>query len=68
MKTYEELIKAVRENPSNENVNALGEWCDRELGNTDWNGEYYTCDEFRVYPIYEEKADGDFELIGYEVK
>lgn len=68
MRTYEELINALRADRSEENINALGEWCDRELGNIDWNGEYWTCDEFRVYPVYKENSNDDFNLIGYEVR
>lgn len=64
---YEEIIKAVREDANEYNVNELGEWCVSNL-NADWNGEYWTCDEFRVYPIHQTDAEGYIELIGYELR
>ena len=65
---YKEIVEAVRQNPSEENVNELGKWCDSNLGGEyDWNGEYWTCDEFHVYPIEEEIREGVFKHVGYSL-
>lgn len=70
MKTYNELIQAVKEEETAENLMALGEWFEHN-GSTFWNGECYDTekdfDGYNLYPIYEEN-DGDFEIVGYELK
>ena len=65
--SYQELKAAVVAHPTTENINELGEWFNR-YGNDYWNGEYYDADEFRVYPVYEEVEEDEWELKGYEVR
>ena len=64
---YEDLKAAVIADPSEENVNALGEWFS-SYGNDYWNGEYYDADDFRLYPVYTEVDEGELELTGYEIR
>ena len=64
---YEDLKAAVIADSSEENVNALGEWFGR-YGNDYWNGEYYDADDFRLYPVYAEIDEDEFELTGYEIR
>ena len=62
-----ELKAAVIANASEENVNALGEWFDH-YGSDYWNGEYYDADDLRIYPVYKEVEEDEYEIIGYEVR
>ena len=66
---YEELKnKVLSENATAENINALGEWFE-QYGDSFWNGKYYEIDSsHRLYPIYEETAEEEFNLVGYEIK
>lgn len=64
--SYEELKAAVIADASGANVNALGEWFSN-YGNDYWNGEYYDADDFRLYPVYTEVGEDEFELTGYEI-
>ena len=67
--SYADLLSAVENDPSPENVNALGEWFDR-YGQTYWNGEAYIIDERRcIVPIYQpsEQYDG-CDIIGYKLE
>lgn len=66
---YEELKAAVMANQNDDAaVNALGEWFSL-YGEDYWNGEYYDADDFRVYPVYREtEIEGEYELMGYEVR
>ena len=65
--SYEELKAAVIADASRANVNALGEWFSN-YGNDYWNGEYYDADDFRLYPVYTEVNEDEFELTGYEIR
>ena len=64
---YKDLKAAVDANPSQENINALGEWFSN-WGNDFWNGEYYDADDLRIFPVYKEVEEDEFELIGYEAR
>ena len=45
----------------------MGEWFDH-YGNDYWNGEYYDADDLRIYPVYKEVEEDEYELIGYEAR
>lgn len=64
---YDDLKKAYEANPTQENLNALGEWFE-ENGQTYWNGEYFDADSIRIYPVYKEISEDEFELVGYEAR
>lgn len=63
---YAELrAKAVAPGATQADINTLGEWF-FQFG-SDWNGEYYDADGGkRLYPIYKQIDEDDFETIGYE--
>lgn len=64
---YEEL-RARALSGKQEDVDALGEWFSK-YGDRYWNVEYYDADDgFRLYPIYEEVDEDEFELRGYELR
>lgn len=65
--SYKDLKTAYDTNPSQENINTLGEWF-QQYGDSCWNGEYYDADNIRIYPVYKEIAEDEFELIGYEAR
>jgi len=64
---YEELrTRAI--NGDQNAVNELGEWFSN-YGMRYWNGECYDTDDgFRLYPIYEEVDENEYELRGYELR
>ena len=64
--SYADLRKAVNDNPTEENINALGEWFER-YGGAYWNGWYYDADGIRLAPIYEQTGEDDFDLIGWQL-
>ena len=64
---YDELLKAVKENETEENINALAEWFE-EYGRDYWNGEYYDADGIRLFPVYKEVDDDEFQIVGWEVR
>lgn len=66
---YEELaVKALAFDATQEDINALGDWFE-EHGNCYWNGEYFEMDSAnRLYPIYQEVEEDEFELVGYEIR
>lgn len=65
---YEELRKKALNNGTQEDIDNLGEWFSK-YGTIYWNGEYYNLDDgFKLYPVYKEKSDDEFELVGYEIK
>ena len=66
---YNELLEAVKNNRSEENIKALAEWFER-YGRDFWNGEYYDVSEIgdRLYPIYEEIGEDDYEIVGWELR
>lgn len=65
---YEDLRDAVKKNPTQENINALGEWFST-YGSSYWNGESFNADGITVWPVYSEEEDeyGCFELLRYEL-
>ena len=71
MKMYDYEVlknKATDFNATQEDISALGEWFEN-YGMDFWNGEYYDVDsEHRLFPIYKEAAEDEYELIGYEFK
>ncbi len=65
---YEELrAAAIAPDAKQEDVDALAEWFER-YGDQFWNGESYDADGVRLYPVYKETADGDFEIVCYEIR
>lgn len=66
---YEELAeRALRFDATQEDINALAEWFER-YGDRYWNGERYEIDATRsLYPIYEETAPDEWEIVGYEIR
>lgn len=65
--SYSELLEAVKANETPDNVNALGEWFE-QYGDQFWNGEYYDADGLRLFPVYAEVSEYQFEITGYEVR
>lgn len=65
--SYSELLEAVKANETPDNVNALGEWFE-QYGDQFWNGEYYDADGLRLFPVYVEADEDQFEIVGYEVR
>lgn len=63
---YEELRAAALTSATQEDIDALGEWFSR-YGHSYWNGEYYDADGIRVYPVYKQIDDNNYELLGYEI-
>lgn len=60
--------RALRFNATQEDINALAEWLDR-YDRRSWNGERYKIDaDHDLYPIYEEVAPDEWEIIGYEIR
>lgn len=64
--SYEELRKAVADNPSEENLNALGDWFVR-YGYEYWNGEVFDADGIELVPVYEQTGEDDFDLVGWKI-
>lgn len=66
---YEELKnKALNPEANKQDIDQLGEWFE-QYGNNFWNGEYYEIDScHRLYPVYEEVTDDEFEFAGYTIK
>ena len=65
---YEDLrAAATAAGATAEDLNNLGKWFEQN-GRTFWNGEYYDADGLRLYPIYTEIAEDNFEITGYEFK
>lgn len=63
---YAELKeKAI--NGTEGDVNNLGEWFEN-YGLKFWNGEFYDADGLRLYPIFEDVGQDEFEPVGYELK
>ena len=49
-------------------INDLGKWFE-DYGTDYWNGEYFDCDEgYRLFPIYEERGEDEYETVGYEFR
>lgn len=64
---YQELKAAVEASPTQENINALGEWF-HLYGDQYWNGEEYNADNFFIYPVYEQIEEDEFKFIRYEMR
>ena len=66
---YIDLYKAFKENPSQENINKLGEWLQRYADH--WNGEDWTITDEngkpdgRIKPVFDQskwnEEDGEFQ-------
>lgn len=65
--SYSELLEAVEANETPDNVDALGAWFE-QYGDRYWNGEYYDADGLRLFPVYVEVSEDQFEITGYEVR
>ena len=69
---YEELKeKVLSAEATQEDINNLGEWFE-QYGDRYWNGEYYSVDDNRLYPIYrridDDELEEQYEIVGYEIK
>lgn len=67
---YNELAAAALENPTTENLAALGEWFEQN-GMDYWNGECWEIDSnHSLYPVYKciDEENEEYECIGYEVR
>ena len=66
---YDELRSAATApNATQADIDALGEWF-QVHGQRYWNGEYFDADGgVRVYPVYQEIAQDEYELTGYELR
>lgn len=69
---YQELKeKALSTDTTQADINNLGEWFE-QYGNKYWNGEYYSVDNNRLYPIYQRIDDDEleeqYEIVGYEIR
>ena len=66
---FEELAaKAMAFGASQEDINKLGEWFSN-YGADFWNGESYDIDgSHRLFPVYKETEEEEFEIVGYEVR
>lgn len=66
---YQELRqKAVAPNATQEDVNELGRWFEA-YGSRFWNGESYGIDDnLRLYPIYKQVDEDNYEIVGYEIR
>lgn len=72
---YQELKnKALSTDATQNDINNLGEWFEQyeQYGNKHWNGEYYSVDGRRLYPIYrridDDELEEQYEIIGYEIR
>ena len=65
--SYSELLEAVKAKATPDNVNALGAWFE-QYGDQFWNGEYYDADGLRLFPVYVEVSEDQFEITAYEVR
>ena len=69
---YEELKeKVLSAEATQEDINNFGEWFE-QYGDRYWNGEYYSVDDNRLYPIYrridDDGLEEQYEIVGYEIK
>ena len=66
---YKELFeRAIAPEATEADINKLGEWYER-WGSRYWNGEFYDLDgRLRLYPIYKEVAEDEFEVTRYEIR
>lgn len=63
--------KALSKEATQEDINNLGEWFEQH-GDKYWNGEYYSVDNNRLYPIYrridDDELEEQYEIVGYEIR
>lgn len=73
---YKELREnALKFNATQDEINELGEWFSQYGGNF-WNGEYYDISDtgtkgeygFRLYPVYKEVAEDEYEFVKWEIR
>lgn len=69
---YEELKeKVLSAEATQEDINNLGEWFE-QYGDRYWNGEYYSVDNNRLYPMYrridDDELEEQYEIVRYEIK
>ena len=64
---YDDLIAAVKKNPTQENIDNLGDWF-HQYGDCYWNGEFYNADDLELWPVedYDYELDQG-EIIGYRL-
>lgn len=62
---YQELRSAALTG-NQKAIDALGRWFE-QFGTDFWNGEFYEADGYKVYPVYKEIADDQFDLVGYRM-
>ncbi len=69
MYNYEELrAAALAPTATKEDRLALYEWFEHNDMSA-WNGEYFDADDgIRVYPIYDEEGDGNFNLVDADIR
>lgn len=66
--SYKEAVSAALKDPTDENVQFLADWFEM-YGQRYWNGECYLIDGFnRLFPIYKEVEEDEFEIVGWEIK
>lgn len=71
--SYRDIVASVKSAPTQENIDALGEWFSA-YGREYWNGENYNAGDLGdLYPIYDEHFDENGELdyadiVGYDLK
>lgn len=67
---YEDLAIRYYETRADADLKKLAEWYDN-YGRMYWNGECYDAAELgHLYPVYSEteNEDGDYEIIGWEMR
>lgn len=63
---YKELREQAINNPTDENLDSLGSWCE-QFGDDSWNGEYFDLEDgHKLYRI-EKQAEDANEIIGYSL-
>lgn len=68
--SYQELSKkALSANAKQVDIDTLGAWFE-SYGSAYWTGECYKIDAAHLlFPVYSEpNEDGDFEIVGYEIR
>lgn len=66
---YKELReKAVSNNATQEDINALGEWFEQNGYSHYWNGECFDAEGYYLYPIHKQISEEQFEIVGYELR
>lgn len=66
--SYKELLAAATgKSATQTDIDTLGAWFS-EFGSEYWNGEYYDADGERLFPVYRESEEDQFEVIGYEFR